>query len=164
MAGSRHGAVMILETGRIVAIEPLGLWVETIQRSACGSCSAQKGCGHSLLANMGASAARVWVLLDGRDARAFSLGGEVQIGIREEVIVRGSLLVYLLPLVSMIAATLYAQHAAMGEGDTAVTAVLGLLAGATIVRVQAYLTRFDPRLQPVLVAALQQPHPIRICK
>ena len=155
---------MILETGRIVAIEPQGLWVETIQRSACGSCQAQKGCGHSMLASLGANAARVWVLLDGCDAQVFSLGAEVQIGIREEVITRGSLLVYLLPLAGMITATLYAHQVAMGEGVTAITALLGLLAGASIVRVHAYLTRFDARLQPVLVGAQAQAHPIRICK
>jgi len=154
---------MILETGCVVAIEPLGLWVETIQRSACGSCQAQKGCGHSMLASRGASASRIWVLLDGRDPEEFKLGNEVQIGIREDVIARGSLLIYLLPLLGMVGSTLCAHHYGMGEGITVLMALLGLLAGAFIVRVRAYKTRFDTRLQPVLVDAQTQLQPIQIC-
>jgi len=144
---------MILETGRIVAIEPQGLWVETIQRSACGSCQAQKGCGHSALTKFGASASSLWVLLEGRDSKRFSLGDEVQIGVPEEVIAGGSLFVYMLPLLTMIAATLAAHSSQLNDGLTAICALLGLLVGAAIVRWCSHLIRFDSRLQPVLVDA-----------
>ena len=40
---------MRVETGRVVAIERDGRWVETIRQSTCGSCAARKGCGHGLL-------------------------------------------------------------------------------------------------------------------
>jgi len=144
---------MILETGRIVSIETQGLWVETIQRSACGSCQAQKGCGHSALAKFGASASRLWVLVEGRAINSFTLGDEVQIGVPEEVIAGGSLFVYMLPLLAMIAAMLTAHSAGLNDGLTAVYAVLGLLLGAAIVRWCSHLIRFDSRLQPVLVGA-----------
>lgn len=144
---------MILETGRIVDIEPQGLWVETIQRSACGACHAQKGCGHSALAKFGASASRLWVGLDGRDMQHFTLGDEVQIGVPEDVIATGSLFVYLLPLLSMIAATLIAHSAHLGEGWMALCAFIGLLFGAAIVRWCSHLIRSDSRWQPVLVDA-----------
>jgi len=144
---------MLLEIGRIVAIEPQGLWVETIQRSACGSCQAQKGCGHSALAKFGASASRLWVLLDGRNPNHFTVGDEVQIGVPEEVIATGSLFVYILPLLTMIVATLAAHSAQLSDGLTALCALLGLLVGAAIVRWCSHLIRFDSRLQPVLVDA-----------
>ena len=144
---------MILETGRIVSIEAQGLWVETIQRSACGSCQAQKGCGHSALAKFGASASRLWVIVEGRDINSFTLGDEVQIGVPEEVIAGGSLFVYMLPLLAMIAAMLTAHSVGLNDGLTAVYAVLGLLLGAAIVRWCSHLIRFDSRLQPVLVGA-----------
>lgn len=154
---------MILETGRVVAIEPQGLWVETLQRSACGSCHAQKGCGHSILAKMGASASRVWVLLEGRDPDKFAIGSEVQIGIAEEVIARGSLFIYLIPVISLISATFAAHYYRLAEGPTAVLALVGLLTGAAIVRVRAYQTRFDARLQPVLVDAQTSVRLIQTC-
>jgi len=142
---------MLLETGRIVAVEPQGLWVETLQRSACGSCQAQKGCGHSLLAKAGARADYLWVLLEARDATHYCLGQEVQIGVPEELITRGSLLVYWVPLMGLLAATLFAHQQHWGEGVMALAALLGLLLGGVIVRWHAYQTRFDSRLQPVLV-------------
>ena len=144
---------MILEAGRIVAIEPQGLWVETIERSACGSCQAQKGCGHSALAKFGSSASRLWVLLDARKVHCFKLGDEVQIGVPEEVVATGSLVVYMLPLLVMIAASLAGHSARLNDGLTAICGFMGLLLGAVIVRCWSHLTRFDSRLQPVLFDA-----------
>ena len=40
---------MLTETGRVVAVDADGVWVETIRQSTCGSCAAQKGCGHGLM-------------------------------------------------------------------------------------------------------------------
>ena len=36
---------MLEETGTVVKIEPDALWVETVQTTTCGSCSARRGCG-----------------------------------------------------------------------------------------------------------------------
>src|SRR3954464_12200674 len=107
---------MILETGRIVAVEPSGLWVETIQRSACGSCQAQKGCGHSALAKLGASASYLWVLLEGRDSSRYQIGAEVKIGVPEDVIAKGSLFIYMVPLIAMMTATFIAHQSLLADG------------------------------------------------
>jgi sigma-E factor negative regulatory protein RseC len=154
---------MLLETGRIVAIEPQGLWVETIQRSACGSCQAQKGCGHSLLAKFGASASFLWVLLEGRDNSQYHIGDEVKIGVPEEVIAKGSLFVYMVPLAAMLAVTLIAHEYLLSDGLTALCAFGGLVLGAVIVRVGSHLIRFDSRLQPVLVDAQTSVQVIETC-
>lgn len=145
---------MILETGRIVAIEAQRLQVETIQRSACGSCQAQKGCGHSMLAKFGASALFLWVLLEGRDAKTYRVGDEVNIGIPEDIIAAGSLFIYMVPLTAMITATIIAHQKSLSDGLTALCALAGLLIGAAIVRLRAHQTRFDNRLQPVLIDEL----------
>lgn len=154
---------MLLETGRIVAVETQGLWVETIQRSACGSCQAQKSCGHSLLAKFGASASSLWVLLEGRDASEYHLGDEVQIGVPEEVIANGSLFVYVVPLLTMVAATVIAHQQALSDGLTALCAFAGLVLGAIIVRWCSHLIRFDSRLQPVLVDEKTSVQAIQTC-
>ena len=142
---------MILENGRIIAIEPQGLWVETIQHSTCGSCQAQKGCGHSLLARFGSSASRLWVLLDGRNSSNYCIGDEVKIGVPEDVIARGALFIYVAPLITMLAATTIAHQQAASDGVSVLWALGGLMLGAVIVRWHANETRFDSRLQPVLV-------------
>lgn len=155
---------MLLETGRILAVEPSGLWVETIQRSACGSCQAQKGCGHSMLAKFGVSASSLWVLLDGRDPSQYKIGDEIQIGVPEDVIANGSLFVYLVPLITMLVTTFIAHQQALSDGLLAICGFVGLLLGGAIVRWCSYLIRFDSRLQPVLVDERTKVQTIRVCE
>ncbi|MGD8176945.1 SoxR reducing system RseC family protein [Marinimicrobium sp. ARAG 43.8] len=142
---------MISETGRIVAVENEGLWVETIQRSTCGSCAAEKGCGQSLMSKLLGHSSYLWVVLEGRDASDYRIGEEVSIGVPETVVVRGSLFVYLVPLLAMVAGSGLAQHLWGSDGLSAIGAVLGLVAGGALVRWRAYQTRYDRRLQPVLL-------------
>ncbi|WP_041522602.1 SoxR reducing system RseC family protein [Gilvimarinus agarilyticus] len=142
---------MLIEPGTIVAVEPDGLWVETIQRSTCGSCAAQKGCGQSLLAKLAGHSSYLWVSLAGRDADEYRIGDEIQLGVPEAVVANGSLIVYFTPLLSMLAATIVAHYAHAGEGVTALAAIAGLIAGGGLVRWHAFKHRHDSRLQPVLV-------------
>ncbi len=142
---------MIAETGRVVAVESDGLWVETIQRSTCGSCAAQKGCGQSLLARLAGHSSYLWVLLDGRDSAAYQLGDEIQLGIPEDVVVKGSLFVYLVPLLLMILGSGLAHSWFASEGLSVLGALGGLVLGGLVVRWRAQQTRLDPRLQPVLL-------------
>jgi len=109
---------MILETGRIMAIETEGVWVETVRKSACGSCKAEKGCGQSLINKWDGHTAYIWVLLEGRNPADYQLGDEIQIGIPEEVIAKGALLVYMVPLITLLLATAFAHHQFAHEGIT----------------------------------------------
>lgn len=142
---------MITEIGRITAIEQQGFWVETRKRSACGSCQAQKGCGHSLLAKLGESASQLWVLTDANTTNFYDVGDEVQIAVPEDMIARGALFIYMTPLICMLVATLLAHWQAANDGLSAIWAFSGLMLGAFIVRWHAHRTRFDKRIQPVLV-------------
>lgn len=142
---------MIRETGRIVAIEDQGLWVETIQRSTCGSCAAQKGCGQSLMARLMGHTSYLWVLLEGRDSADYRMGQEIQIGVPETVVVKGSLFVYLVPLLAMLLGAALAQGLTGSDGWSALGALGGLIGGGLLVRWRAEQTRHDPRLQPVLL-------------
>jgi len=154
---------MLIENGRIVGIESESLWVETIQRSACGSCQAQKGCGHSMLAKWGATASRLRVLLDGRDPSGFKLGDPVKIGVPEEVIARGSLFVYLVPLLMMIATTFIAHQQELGDGWSALSALAGLLLGAVVVRWRSHRMHFNNGLHPILIDEQTNLQAIQTC-
>lgn len=142
---------MILETGKIVSIEPEGVWVETIQRSVCGTCKAEKGCGQSLMAKWGAQASYIWVLLEGRNADEYQIGDEIQIGIPEDVVVKASMLAYVMPLLLMLLTTIAAHLLFNHEALTALGALLGLVLGGFILRWHSQRSRYDARLQPVLV-------------
>ena len=69
---------MLVETGRVVAVEEDSLWVETIRQSTCGSCAAQKGCGHGLL-NRYADGKRGYIqhLAVGEELRGLGVASEL---------------------------------------------------------------------------------------
>ena len=87
---------MIEEQGRVVATEPGAVWVETVRRSTCSSCSANAGCGQGLMQRLGVGAGRARV----RALSELSLrvGDAVVLGIHEDLLLRASVLFYLFPL------------------------------------------------------------------
>lgn len=142
---------MITETGRVVAVEQDCVWVETIQASTCDSCSAQKGCGQSLVAKWDGNTSFIRVLLQGRDPANYHLHDTITVGIPERVVANGSLLVYLTPLLAMMAALMVGQWLQVGEGISILLALTGLVAGGLLVRFHSALHRDDDSVQPVIV-------------
>lgn len=152
---------MLIETGRVVAVETDAVWVETIRRSTCGGCAARQGCGHGLLNRIG----------DGRSGyvralrSASGVGTEcavddqVRISIPEQVILRGSAVVYLLPLICMLAGAALTARAfpQASEALAAVAAALGLGLGFALVRWHAWRHRHDRNMQPTLLEVLPRP-------
>ena len=161
---------MIVESAQITAIADGALWVEAVQRSTCVACVAQKGCGQRLLARLSGKTLRLRVLPGERPLNNYRLGETVEIGIPEDVVVRGSLLVYILPLLAMLlsawtghqmftidagsveldqqllqAARLRQELAAMVFGFG------GLLLGAWLVRVLSGLLAGNERIQPQII-------------
>ncbi len=123
------GYLLIEESVKVLAIEKRHLWVEGIQRSSCHSCSAQQGCGQNLLAKWAARPVRLRIPLEGHDATSFKVGQSVSIGIAEHVIVRGSLLMYLLPLVLLLLGLWSGDSIFKTELGAMVCGFLGLISG-----------------------------------
>lgn len=143
---------MILETGTVVAVESDGLWVETIQKSACEVCVAEKGCGQKFLSKLAGKTTSIRVLLNNQSQQKFSVGQSVTIGIPEDVIVLASLLVYLLPIFGAVAgATAVGLNGGGGDLQSIGGALAGLLLGGWLVRIHSKRSRNDLRYNPVLV-------------
>lgn len=121
---------MIEALGRVVALEADTAWVETERQSSCGSCSA-KGCGTGALARVvGARTQRVRVA----NGIGAGVGDTIALGLREDALLRGSLAVYIVPLVAMLAGALLGeavapQWAASPDAMAAFGGVSGLLLG-----------------------------------
>lgn len=149
---------MLTETGRVVAVDQDGLWVETIRQSTCGSCAAQKGCGHGILNRIGDGKRGYIRVLSGKVAtRDCAVDDQVRISIPEEVILRGSLVVYMVPLLCMLAGAAAAVNLLSGAQDllAALGAVAGFALGFGIVRWHAWHHRHDRALQPTLLEILR---------
>ena len=144
---------MITEVARVISVEADCLWVETIQRSTCDACAAQKGCGQSLVVKWGGQASFLRVLLEGRHQDQFNAGEQVTIGVPEDVISKGAMFVYLLPLMTMLGMTFFATAMNFTEIMVIANALLGFSVGGVGVRWHSHIYRDDARIQPVLVDA-----------
>ncbi|MAR92136.1 MAG: SoxR reducing system RseC family protein [Pseudomonadota bacterium] len=141
---------MIEENGRVVAVNPGLAWVETTRHSACDSCSAKSGCGHSALAKLGQNA----VHLEARCDIEVTVGDQVVVGVPEEIMLKSSLLAYLMPLVAMLIAVLAADSLWQQDLITALAGLLGLGAGFVVLRWHFHRNRHDQRYQPVVLRRL----------
>lgn len=143
---------MIEEQGRVVAIERGAVWVETLRKSTCSSCSVKAGCGQGLFDQLGVKERRglVRALCD----LHLKVGDGVVIGVQEDLLVRGSLLVYLLPLLGLFAAALMADQLGLSEPLVIVSALLGFALACLAVRWRSRSVAADPSLQPVVLRAL----------
>jgi len=144
---------MLTEAGRVVGVETDGLWIETMRRSTCGNCAAQKGCGHGLLNRISdGKRGYIRVLPGDRAIENYAIGDQVLIGIPEEVILRGSFIAYVLPLMGMLAGALAAASWLPGNEDflALLGAAGGLVIGFILVRWHGARHYHDPGFQPVL--------------
>ncbi len=131
------------------------MWVETIRESTCGSCDARKGCGHSLLNRISSGRRNYIEVFSGTLAAAdCTVDDHVCISIPEKVILQGSLLVYMLPLITMLAGAVLATTVVRGNPDflAILGAAGGFSLGVALVRWHAWQHRSDKSLQPSLVS------------
>jgi len=141
---------MIEETGRVVATDPGTVWVETLRHSACDSCSAKSGCGHSALAKLGQNS----VHMQARCDIDVVVGDQVVVGVPEEVMVKSSLLAYLMPLIFMLVAVVGADALWGQDLLTAAAGMAGLGCGFLLLRWHFHRNRHDERYQPVVLRRL----------
>jgi sigma-E factor negative regulatory protein RseC len=158
---------MIEEQARVVAVDRQGVWVETQRRSTCGQCVANNSCGTALLSKvLGVRRTRVRVL--NPDAMAVTPGDDVVIGIEEQALTRGSLAIYLLPLLSLfifalLGETLARQMSiALGDLVSIVFGIAGLMLGLFWVRRFSRNISHDPRYQPVMLRRLGPALPLHL--
>jgi sigma-E factor negative regulatory protein RseC len=145
---------MIEEKATVLEVDSGVAWVQTERRTACSSCTANKGCGTGVIAKV---VGRRSAVVRAIDPVGVSPGELVIIGIAEDAIVRGSSAVYLVPLLAMFGAgiagsAVFSRFAAAGsEWPGIVSALAGLAGGLWWLRRYASAVRNDTRFQPVVL-------------
>lgn len=140
---------MIEEPGRVIALEPGAVWVETRRKSTCSNCSARNGCGQGLMEKLGVRERHG--LIRALSNSQLSVGDPVVVGIREDVLVRGAVLVYLFPLIVLFISSLIASELSAAEPYVIAAGLGGFLVSWLIVRKHSQRMVDDPRLQPVVL-------------
>jgi sigma-E factor negative regulatory protein RseC len=124
---------VIEEIGTITAVEHSNnrqqIWVETQIKTTCGGCQANDDCGTGIVARA-FSPKKEQLILD--CDQTVKVGQQVKLGIPEERLLSASALVYLLPLVCMACAALFAQFALtsvgiQGEGWVILSALISAI-------------------------------------
>lgn len=145
---------MIEEKATVVSTEGRVAWVETQRRTVCGSCSANKGCGTATLSKvLGQKRTQVRVLNE-FGARP---GENVIIGLEEGAMLKGSLVLYALPLLMLFGGVMFGAVLAEGfgfhytEGWRIAFALIGLVAGFYAVRRFSNRISDDKRFQAVVL-------------
>ena len=103
------------------------VWVETMRQSPCGACEAKSGCGTSVFSKvLGQKPTRILARNDAGARR----GDKVLVGINESAYLRGSFLLYGVPLLTAGLAALAVRWLnGPGDGLEILAALIGLAAG-----------------------------------
>lgn len=137
---------MIEERGRIVKVEDDFVWVETLRKSTCGSCEAKNSCGHGLVNRLKSSQSHAYIRASNRYPVAE--GDEVTIALEEDAVVSASLLVYLFPLLLLLAGAVLGTALGVAESLVIVLSLAGLLSGFCLVRWWTARAKVEGQYQP----------------
>lgn len=141
---------MIEENGRVVRVGSDVVWVETIKQSACSSCSAQKGCGQSLLAKIG-DGKRMEIQVDNPYQIEVLENDQVTLGVGERSFLTASFLVYLLPLIVMFIVAVSAELSGFAESTIILSSLCGLAGGFLLTRIISGRMSQNCSYRPVLL-------------
>ena len=145
---------MIEEQARVVNTEEGKVLVETQRSSTCGQCSAKSGCGsHVLQKVLGKKRNYFYV----KSNLPVDVGDLVIIGLHESALVRGSMTVYLLPIIGFIffglLGELIGAQLSFSNSDnfSVIAAFVGLVLAGVWIRYYSGTLINNPKYQPNLL-------------
>lgn len=147
---------MIEESAQVVATEGDFAWVETQRQSTCGACAANHACGTAVLSKvLGQRHTRVRAL----NPEGARVGDRVVVGLDEAALLRGSMAVYAVPLLTLLAGSIVGsllakQWLLAGEAMSVGLGIAGLVAGLVWLKGFTRRIRSDNRYQPVVLRRL----------
>lgn len=152
---------MIEETGVITRVEAQYIVVTTQVKTTCGSCVAQDNCGTGTIARAFADKQQE---LRFPCEQHVEVGQQVKLGIPEQALLNASVLMYMLPMITLVASALFAQWLMAqvgipGEGGVIAISALATVASFMWVRHQARNTRpqfFEPQLLSIVSPSAKQ--------
>jgi sigma-E factor negative regulatory protein RseC len=116
---------MIETEARVVRVDAGVTWVEARRLSACGHCSSSDSCGTSLLGQVFGNRPTQVRAQNPIDAR---VGDSVILGLPEQLMISGSVVLYLFPLLGLFAGAVLGEWLAKGMG-LSITEPWAILAG-----------------------------------
>ncbi|WP_196140869.1 SoxR reducing system RseC family protein [Aliikangiella sp. G2MR2-5] len=140
---------MLTEKGLVTHIEAGEAWVNTRAKLACASCKVESTCGNGILEKYIGDKIFVSKVANHLGAR---VGDEVTIALPKAAVTRASLVVYILPLFSMLAFALVAQLSNWSENFIILTGLLGFASGLFLVRLYHLKVKSSDEFEPKMIS------------
>ncbi len=125
---------MIEEQAQVIEVKDGQLVLQAQTQSSCGSCEASKGCGTSLLTKV---VGRKFTHFQVENNINAKVGDTVIVGIAEDALLKGSMMIYILPVFGMLLFAVLADYFFLSSERyhdliVAGCAVIGMVTGALI--------------------------------
>ena len=145
---------MIEESGCVIAVENDMALIEIQRKSVCSACSMNKGCGTGVLSKV---VGNKRFRLTAHNSVNANVGDEVVVGIEDNMLVKSSFAVYIIPLLLLFVGAWCGQGVAgifaiqASEGVSILFGMLGLAIGFIWLRHFSQKISKDDRYRPVLL-------------
>ena len=129
--------------------------LEIERKIACGLCGQTRGCGNSIWGKLFAHQSTAFKAQNRINAK---VGDSVIVGINEKALLKSALLLYILPLASMLIGAILATQLRDTNGYAMLGALLGLVLGFAWVKGHSMSSNYFKLQQPVILRlAAQEP-------
>jgi sigma-E factor negative regulatory protein RseC len=121
--------------------------IEIVRKTACGLCGQTQGCGNAFWGKLFAHKAMSFQAQNTIDAQ---VGQSVIVGIDETAVMKSALILYLLPLVTMLFGAILAAHIVDTDAMAMIGAAIGLVVGYFWVKAhiagRVYYQKHQPKI------------------
>ncbi len=122
--------------------------LEIERKTACGLCGQTRGCGNSIWGKLFAHQSSAFKAQNRINAK---VGDSVIVGINEKALVKSALLLYILPLATMLIGAILASHFRQTDASAMLGAVIGLALGLLWVKGHTMSSSYFRLQQPVIL-------------
>ena len=122
--------------------------LEIERKTACGLCGQTRGCGNSIWGKLFAHRSSAFKAQNRINAK---VGDSVIVGINEKALVKSALLLYILPLATMLIGAILTSHFRQTDASAMLGAVIGLALGLLWVKGHTMSSSYFRLQQPVIL-------------
>jgi len=139
---------MMEEQAIVVGVNGNQISVTTDRSSSCGHCSAKSGCGSALLGEFFNRNSQELVV---ESELPLETGDKVVLGLNDDALLRGSFVVYAIPLLAMLLFAVIANQFLFSELVIIASGMVGFALGMTYVKFFSIVAHNAERFRPVVL-------------
>lgn len=143
---------MIQEQAIVMEVNGRRISVETDRQASCGHCSAKSACGSALLGKFFNRNQQHLIL---KTDLNLAVGDKIILGLDEGALLRGSFIVYAIPLLMLLLFPVVANQFIISETVSILSAVIGFSLGIVYVKFFSVVARSGENFSPVVLRRLE---------